>query len=510
MQDDPELQSLSREFRRDSPRELERGESSNVSRMSRTSIDKEREANVLQILEGKIPHDTFADDVIDHPSLIMKQLLQHVKIDPDGGILNLDNANTERYNQHSKVHALKKSSLERALAFYSFFRAVANPIIVTYFSTKMLHGCYFQEPWFMYLRDATVMMRTPVPIMECFVFTAVAELLGIAILVALALSQGITALCSSGTYDMLAGEVSPRYTAMAAFYWLYVPYLHSFSALTPLAFVHPSLLNKNVRAFTLREDIARAKVEKFLGKENGHQSDQTLVMHVLSLIVNYDQSDIDDKEEFVHHHLDKPITHALRALQKSKVAQDYEYLKNDGLNPDAMFGCRTSFAHVLEYFVIASFLVLCLVVGAVGFLTKLTRCFILLTGDEEHAAAAPIFFLAFLNQSMGMMTVSRLLVWRVECFLFGGADAQMSTEEHYLMRVYLGSLAETVWETSSLTTFEKMCIMLQFDDDDLQQLIIEDSSRSKAKLVLRVKSYMQRTSASRWLKWKQRIVNCAA
>ena len=38
----------------------------------------------------------------------MKQLLQHVKIDPDGGILNLDNANTEKYNQHSKVRLAMK------------------------------------------------------------------------------------------------------------------------------------------------------------------------------------------------------------------------------------------------------------------------------------------------------------------------------------------------------------------------------------------------------------------
>lgn len=156
--------------------------------------------------------------------------------------------------------------------------------------------------------------------------------------------------------------------------------------------------------------------------------------------------------------------------------------------------------------------------GCCAFLTKIARSFIMFTdsnivddqeilgwtfkGQDLSWGIATIYFLAFLNQAMGIMSISRLLQWRIECFLFGGCDAVVSSEEQFIMQVYLGSLAEAVWDSEELRLSEKMAVMFQLDDDDLQQLVIEDAVQAKGNLLLQVKNYMIENQHVPWLKNK--------
>merc|ERR1712187_1054880 len=98
-------------------------------------------------------------------------------------------------------------------------------------------------------------------------------------------------------------------------------------------------------------------------------------------------------------------------------------------------------------------------------------------------------FLVFLNQVLGFLQVRSLLISRVETFAFGGSDAVMSTDERYLMAVYYARFAETVLKTSALSAFQKMAVFLQFDDDDLQQLIIEEDIHDKSQIMLAVRQF---------------------
>merc|ERR1740123_780896 len=105
------------------------------------------------------------------------------------------------------------------------------------------------------------------------------------------------------------------------------------------------------------------------------------------------------------------------------------------------------------------------------------------------------FFFLFLNLTMGMMQINSLFLWRVQTFIFGGSDAVVSGEENYIMQVYLGLLIERVWELESISTFEKLTIMLKLDDDDLQQLVV-DESEVKARVSASIRGFMDRKGHS--------------
>merc|ERR1719410_2393553 len=98
---------------------------------------------------------------------------------------------------------------------------------------------------------------------------------------------------------------------------------------------------------------------------------------------------------------------------------------------------------------------------------------------------------------MGVVSVNQLLLQRVETFVFGGADAHVTTEERFLLEVYLANLAETVWVSHFIPTYQKIAIMLKLDDDDLQQLIIEEDAHSKSAVTLSVKKFMYRSGITR-------------
>merc|ERR1719461_2393204 len=105
-----------------------------------------------------------------------------------------------------------------------------------------------------------------------------------------------------------------------------------------------------------------------------------------------------------------------------------------------------------------------------------------------------------------MMHINSLLQWRVETFIFGGTDATISGEENYMLQVYLGLLMERIWALECVSTCEKLAIMLQLDDDDLQQLVIEESE-VKAQVSASIRRFMdKRGHSSKMLGMLQNLV----
>merc|ERR1712151_477234 len=98
--------------------------------------------------------------------------------------------------------------------------------------------------------------------------------------------------------------------------------------------------------------------------------------------------------------------------------------------------------------------------------------------------------IVFLNQMVGIVSLRRLLLSRVRAFAFGGCDGIVSVEEQYLLNVYLAILQHKIWTSTALSNFQKVTVMVQFDDRDLQELLVEEDPLVKSDIVLSVKQYM--------------------
>ena len=94
------------------------------------------------------------------------------------------------------------------------------------------------------------------------------------------------------------------------------------------------------------------------------------------------------------------------------------------------------------------------------------------------------------------MSVGYLLKWRLFRFIFGGQDARVSTEERFIQRMYLGLLAERIWENPKLSLTQKLVVMVTFDDDDIQRLVLQEFDDEKAKVLRAVRNSMKNASTS--------------
>jgi len=121
--------------------------------------------------------------------------------------------------------------------------------------------------------------------------------------------------------------------------------------------------------------------------------------------------------------------------------------------------------------------------GAAAFITKFAEAAIVLF--DPAASRIDVLFKAmvFLNQVMGIFAVNMLLRWRLFRFIFGGQDARVGTEERLLRQLYEACLAEAIWSSTTLSLPTKVGILMAFDDDDLQRLVLEESDVEKAKVV---------------------------
>merc|ERR1719375_101516 len=92
------------------------------------------------------------------------------------------------------------------------------------------------------------------------------------------------------------------------------------------------------------------------------------------------------------------------------------------------------------------FFLLCLSLFCLGFLSFLVKiCFVAVILIEHSKLWALGSLLVLLNQMISIISVNQLLMRRVEKFVFGGPDAEVSVEEYYIIEVYLANLAHKIW-----------------------------------------------------------------
>merc|ERR1711879_213084 len=102
---------------------------------------------------------------------------------------------------------------------------------------------------------------------------------------------------------------------------------------------------------------------------------------------------------------------------------------------------------------------------------------------EVHVVYILCHVALFLSEVLGVVAVDQLLIERLETFCFGGSDAFVAPEEAFLIELYHGCLCREIWGNCELTFAQKVTIMMQFDDDDLQQLIVEEDVRFKQNVI---------------------------
>eukprot|EP00929_Paragymnodinium_shiwhaense_P102978 TRINITY_DN66245_c0_g1_i1.p1 TRINITY_DN66245_c0_g1~~TRINITY_DN66245_c0_g1_i1.p1 ORF type:complete len:543 (+),score=134.95 TRINITY_DN66245_c0_g1_i1:1155-2783(+) len=332
-------------------------------------------------------------------------------------------------------------------------------------------------------------------------------------------ASGATAM--GGTFSMTSNAsmvsllsrpiIQPMYLHMSRLFWRDLPRMQTFSMLRLLAYVHPDLIIKNRRKFTMRESVARAILESFLRKPEDEVTDEELQQEVIQLLLRYVHADVSSVEErhrlaIAYMHLSNYELVRALLLQKDEleaalpVPSDLEAGRSQEVG-----SCQTNIAALnikwrlklvlfLEH---VGFVLLCFFCGSVGvasFVSKLCFASVWLQAQEKdaraHAATALIVF-AFLNQVMGIVSAKELLMERLEAFVFGGSDARLSAEERFIAKAYLANLTHKIWTCTFLTTWQKWTVMLLLGDDEFQGLIVEEDTKAKSAIILGVKQFMR-------------------
>jgi hypothetical protein len=441
------------------------------------------------------------------------QLLKHVKIDPDGGILNLVDS-TEESKQTSKLPALQKNNLESMEALCAAFRSVCNPIAMVFLATHCLQQQLFTAEGLDNLREELRRLRLGHRyVMFSFIGANVLEFCLGAGFILLTLYHVCmifyhkhrspptpdkpmedVRLISAST-DEESGEIgfqevlNPRYMYEAQFWLTDLPRLQNLSIFRVLALAHPNLLEKRRKQFSSENEMARAVLESFFKCKGKYLTDEQLVEEVAKVIA---KANVSLANEELWNLNPSGAVQKLREARRSGSLDSNEQQNAEVLDKAWRLDLLV-FGERLGFFV---FVLVCFMLGALEFLHKICRCTLMLTDPERYSMlTCLLYFALFLNQTIGMMHISLLLRMRVETFIFGGADAVVSTEEHYVMRVYLGLLIERIWDLNTLKCFQKVAIMLTLDDDDLQQLVVEESE-SKATVTASIRQFMDKRGLS--------------
>eukprot|EP00929_Paragymnodinium_shiwhaense_P080061 TRINITY_DN41733_c0_g1_i1.p1 TRINITY_DN41733_c0_g1~~TRINITY_DN41733_c0_g1_i1.p1 ORF type:complete len:622 (+),score=123.16 TRINITY_DN41733_c0_g1_i1:95-1960(+) len=496
-----------------------------------TAMDREKELRRRGFFMRLSVEDTFGQAV--DPSEAMKELLQHVHLDPDGGILNLDSVEEEdqgasghhdlkvsEIKQTSKIWALRKSGPELVMAATQTCRSLLNPGACVVFSVSFLHSMYFEEDYPAQLAEHSQLLGLDGDMLGgLFTFTAVMELFGmVALLLQASMSLFRAARAKYGLCyglwwtqsDATEVVVEPHYRHLAKFWWSDLPMLQGFSALRTIAFVHPNLIGRNFKEFDVSNDLSCRALERILHLDKDRFHEGFLVQGAMRLIHLDKKDEPDDSPKCMNDaDIDKALGHtptqALRLLEdwadkmknqdkgRLRTIVGQEDLKLEALQK----AWRVRAMMKLNTLCFMSSAVVFFLMGFAAFYSKTcTLFFALATGHSVWYSF--LYLVSFLHQIVSIVKLDGLMRWRVTVLIFGGTDAVISPEERYVMDTYLAVLMGKIWQSREISCFEKIAVMLMFDDDDVQQLVIEEEESSKAAVILAVKKYMTAHGAPTW------------
>jgi hypothetical protein len=454
------------------------------------------------------------------------QIFGHLNFDPDGGIANLLDENVS-YNseQVSKRPFLVGGFSKQLYMFITACRLAININAIMYTSWTVVF-CYFSPscPRYLWQEPGHLSQNSSLPLAEIALVVAVTELLGGCILVLRSLYNLVRFQINSvATAGAPPSEVMrtryEKYRHLARFVWDDLPVLQSFSALYALANVHPGVIGHYAKEAQAGNSAAVALLERYLGVMPGERLTEEEVHEwavvQLMRVRHEDLEDEDERENMIHHYL---LLSPYQLLCEVKMSHDVNLCgKLENSSAVSVRSCKSVVANSCEElgsldrqqsevvkeagaqalnrlwrvrFIMwaesALFWLwsLCLFVfGAAAFITKFAEAAIVLF--DPAASRVDVLFKAmvFLNQVMGIFAVNMLLRWRLFRFIFGGQDARVGTEEQLLRQLYEACLAEAIWSSTTLPLPTKVGVLVAFDDDDLQRLVLEESDVEKAKVV---------------------------
>jgi len=449
----------------------------------------------------RITSSSFDPSIVEiPPGDAMNELLKHVRLDPDGGIMNISNEVLQAEQQESKVFALRKNRAEKFGICLIVSRATINTVHIIWHNVFFLNQRFLHEHYLRQLYSNITLSSSH--ILDFFLALHVLELIIFAYLTAFCLYDMCkVAWHSHSTARADDNGINPKYFYMQRLAWDDFRRVQSFSVVQALRFVHPTLLNRYLESLSVKDTAARYILEKFLKIGPDALTDQELAEHATTVIVQ--NRNLHGDRHFAME-LMRYTPHEI-VTEVFKMGQPENHEQNSPLDW-TIFEYRRRFELlcILEQIAFSSMIVLAFLVGSFGLLAKLCHSTVLLTDPEVSIISLAVYVIGFTNQVMGVMAVNQLLIWRVQEFMFGGSDSKFSQEEKTIMEAYLAQLAERVCTSDWLNKTQKLAVMLGLDDQDLQQLVIEEDVDDKANVLLGVKAYMKKhglVSSSRLARW---------
>eukprot|EP00931_Biecheleriopsis_adriatica_P076898 TRINITY_DN5055_c0_g2_i1.p1 TRINITY_DN5055_c0_g2~~TRINITY_DN5055_c0_g2_i1.p1 ORF type:complete len:488 (+),score=76.27 TRINITY_DN5055_c0_g2_i1:102-1565(+) len=427
----------------------------------------------------------LADEGMD-PKEAMMKLLSHVTLDPDGGILNLDDG----AEQESKVGAIKKTKFEMCFAFLIVVRVLVNSYHIFWVSSVAIRGYLLSgHAYHDRIKAEFKHLQVSLPFAELVLMTHIAELCMLARFTAKALWHAVKIVTSPGT----------RYSHVAKLFWSILPRMVGVSTLQVLTYVHPALLARSAKESTKTHKAASRTLLLEILNMSGQEhvmADEDLVYEAYHITQRPAGSSMDGSEEAF-------IGNAFLASSTPNDAISALATHSDtigeGVDPEALGRAwRLDLIFYAERALWVLFCAMCTALGTLAFFLKICELAVRLVSPMEAAEKETLWRLVvFLNQVLSIVNLRRLLIVRVQTFIFGGSDAMVSEEEMFIMDYYFGRLAEVVLKSKSLSCVEKCCIMIQLDDEDLQELTVEENWHVKASITRSVKKYMERQGLGR-------------
>lgn len=91
-------------------------------------------------------------------------------------------------------------------------------------------------------------------------------------------------------------------------------------------------------------------------------------------------------------------------------------------------------------------------------------------GEEIILVRRIIVLLAFVNQALNMVNVSKRLFDRALSFAFAGEDAILQSSEYMLMKVFRATVAQRIFEEARNRPYA-LAVLFAFDHSDVQRLV---------------------------------------
>lgn len=465
-----------------------------------------RDAVVEELLVSLVedePADEAADDDQQEEYVNMtareaiSKLMGYLKIDPDGGLVNLEDDQQDwGTSQVSKIHILvHKDGLHLLLAYFVMFRLAINVPSVLYVSASTIF-CYYSPRCEAHLDDG-LSSRCQFDLAVCALLVAIFEILRGGACLWTAFWNLFRFICARE--EQVAGQiVHQRYIFLSRFFLEDLQRLQNMSALQCLGYVHPALLSQYAKDLKGRDHAAKALFERILGVQEYHLTDLVLHKRIIRIIMH--------SKEKLEVTPDEKKDEAVRLLRLSsyalfqRLAKVKELPESNRIRDPLALRHRGWMVRAVAYLESSyywSYVLLQFAFGSMAFLVKVVRLAVTLLDAEASILLLLLKTVSLINQVMGTVSVLPLLRWRVFRFIFGGQDSYVSTEEVYLMETYLALLVERIWTSSSasFTWCRKMLTLATLDDNDIQSLVLEETDPEKECVIRAVKKTMANSEA---------------